>query len=340
MVSSYNAFRNTVNLDGRGNSYAAELMPESLTYRGITFNLGNPDTRNGVKCEGQEIAIPAGYSTLYLLAAATARDTNTEVTFAGGSKGEVKQVVSVPVFNGFIGQWGHYNHTEAYIKPAEVAYVGTHHHNMMKGDLYYEFAYMFMIPVAVPQGATTLKLPENSRIVIFAATLANDANNTLTPATDLMEVNLPVREIKGDATTRKNLLVGKPCIERSGEVNRRESAAMAVDAKEMTKWCDNRSDSRTKFVAFDLGEVHTLRGWDVLNATLENLNYTSKEYSLQVKENETDEWTTVDTVTDNTDMETDRLLPEPVKARYVRLYITKPDQSEGFTARIYEFQVY
>ena len=340
LVTSYNAFRNTANIDGRGNSYAAEIFPESVTYRGIDFNLGAADTRNGVKCEGQEVALPAGYSTLYLLAAATSRDTNTEVTFSGEKLGEVRKTVMVPAFNGFVGQWGHYGHTEGYIKPADVAYVGTHHHNMMKGDLYYEFAYMFMLPVAIPAGATKVTLPENTHIVVFAATVANDANNAIIPATDLLKVNLPIREDRSEVVKRKNLLIGKTCIERSGEVNRRERAELAVDGNENTKWCDNRSESRTKYVAFDLGEVQTIRGWDVLNATLENLNYTSKEYSLQVKENEADDWTTVDTVTDNTDMETDRLLPQPVKARYVRLYITKPDQSEGFVARIYEWQVY
>lgn len=51
-------------------------------------------------------------------------------------------------------------------------------------------------------------------------------------------------------------------------------------------------------------------------------------------------WTTVDTVYDNTALETDRLLDKPVKARYVRLLVTKPDQSEGGTVRIYEFTVY
>ena len=65
-----------------------------------------------------------------------------------------------------------------------------------------------------------------------------------------------------------------------------------------------------------------------------------KEFCLQVKTNEADQWRTVDLVSDNTKMQTDRLLAEPVDARYVRLYITKPDQSEGFAARIYEFEVY
>ena len=39
-------------------------------------------------------------------------------------------------------------------------------------------------------------------------------------------------------------------------------------------------------------------------------------------------------------LETDRLLATPVEARYVRLLVTKPDQSEGNTTRIYEFSVY
>ena len=51
-------------------------------------------------------------------------------------------------------------------------------------------------------------------------------------------------------------------------------------------------------------------------------------------------WKTVDTVYDNTAFETDRILPEPIIARYVRLVVSKPDQSEGNTARIYEFEVY
>ena len=65
-----------------------------------------------------------------------------------------------------------------------------------------------------------------------------------------------------------------------------------------------------------------------------------KDFCLQVKTHEADQWRTVDSVNDNTEMQTDRLLAEPVDARYVRLYITKPDQSEGFAARIYEFEVY
>ena len=50
-------------------------------------------------------------------------------------------------------------------------------------------------------------------------------------------------------------------------------------------------------------------------------------------------WTTVDTVTGNTLNVTNRVMM-PVKARYVRLYITKATQSSNTASRIYEFEVY
>lgn len=84
----------------------------------------------------------------------------------------------------------------------------------------------------------------------------------------------------------------------------------------------------------------TIRGWYVMHAALEALDYITKEYSLQVRRSTGEEWKTVDTVYDNTALETDRVLPQPVTARYVRLVVSKPDQSEGNTARIYEFEVY
>ena len=76
-----------------------------------------------------------------------------------------------------------------------------------------------------------------------------------------------------------------------------------------------------------------------MHAGLEALDYIAEEYSLQVKADGDADWKTVDTVYENTELETDRLLPEPVTARYVRLSLSKPDQSEGNTARVYEFVV-
>ena len=89
----------------------------------------------------------------------------------------------------------------------------------------------------------------------------------------------------------------------------------------------------------DLGETKEIKGWYVLHAGLEDLDYITKEFCLQVKTDKDSDWQTVDSVSDNLSLETNRLLDHPVKARYVRLFITKPDQSEGHVARIYEFAV-
>ena len=43
----------------------------------------------------------------------------------------------------------------------------------------------------IPKGARELVLPDDPRIVVFAATVATDPNNAVTPACDLLRVSLP-----------------------------------------------------------------------------------------------------------------------------------------------------
>jgi len=335
-TSSYNSFRQDANFDGKGNSYASELLPEEINFKGINFKLSGGDVPNGVKCRKEVIDLPQGkFNRIYLLAASTQKDNMATFTVDG-----VQHKALVPSYTGFIGQWGHTDHTEGFLKPADIAYVGTHKHSMIYNrDIPYEFTYMFCVALDIPANAKKLELPDNSRIVVFAATMAYDENNVVTPATDLLKVDLPVKEADNETLSNKNLLYNKPVIERSGEVNRRERAEEALDDNIMTKWCDI-SSNKPKYIAVDMEQVEEIRGWHVFHAGLEALDYITKEYSLQVKLNESDEWKTVDTVTDNTALETDRLLQTPVKAKYVRLLVTKPDQSEGNDVRIYEFSVY
>ena len=335
-TASYNAFRQEANFDGKGNSYASELLPEEINFKGINFKLAGADVPNGVKCRKEAIDLPQGkFNRIYLLAASTQKDNMAVFTVDG-----VEHKVVVPSYTDFIGQWGHTGHIEGFLKPADVAYVGTHKHSMIQNkDIPYEFTYMFCVSLNIPAGAKKLELPDNARIVVFAATMAYDENNTVTPATDLLKVELPTKGVDAEALANKNLLYKKPVIERTGEVNRRERAEAALDEDVTTKWCDI-GISKPKYIVVDMEKVEEIRGWQVFHAGLESLDYITKEYSLQVKLNENDDWKTVDTVTDNTALETDRLLQAPVKARYVRLLVTKPDQSEGNDVRIYEFAVY
>jgi len=324
------------NFDGKGNSFAAELLPAKITFKGIDFTLAGADTQNVVKCRNQVIDLPQGdFDRLYLLVASTANDTKT--TFMVDNK---EYEVVVPAYSGFIGQWGHTGHTDGFLKSANVAYMGTHKHNMLlHKDLPYEFTYMFTTVIDLPKNAKQLILPDNSRIIVFAGTMIPDENNDVKPVVDLLKVNLASSEEALDYLSKKNLLFGKPIIEKSGEININEKAEFATDEDTNTKWCDT-SISKPKFITVDLGKVETIRGWSVFHAGLEALDYISKEYSLQIKLNGNDKWKTVDAVSDNINIETDRLLQTVEKARYVRLNVTKPDQSEGVILRINDFQVY
>lgn len=335
-TSSYNAFRQEANFDGKGNSYAAELLPEEINFRSVNFKLAGGDVRNGVKCRQDTIALPQGnYDRIYILAASTSTDDNKTTFVVDGKPYEV----IVPSYTGFIGQWGHTGHTEGFLKKADIAYIGTHKHSMVYNrDLPYEFTYMFNVALDLPKQAKTLILPDNPRIVVFAASMVSDVNNKVTPATDLLKVNLPEKAATEETFVKKNLLRNKQVIDKSGEVNRRERAELAFDDEISTKWCDI-SNNKPKFITIDLGKEETIRGWSVFHAGLEDLDYITKEFSLELK-GENGDWKTVDTVFDNNALETDRLLQAPEKARYVRLSITKPDQSEGYVARIYDFWVY
>lgn len=80
-TASYNPFRSDANFDGKGCSYAAELLPSCIMYGGVGFEMGDPAAENGVKCRRDTIDLPRGrYGKLYLLAASTMYDTQAVFT--------------------------------------------------------------------------------------------------------------------------------------------------------------------------------------------------------------------------------------------------------------------
>lgn len=168
--TSWNEFRQEGNFES-GYSYAAELLPDSMVVNQIPFRLGEKDTANGMTCEGDTLWLPTekAYNRIYFLAAST--DTDHTVAFTCGKK---EQIVSIPCYTGFIGQWGHINHTRGYLKSAEIAYIGTHRHHATNGDCPYEFTYMFKFGLDIPEGATFLILPKNKKVVLFAATMLQE----------------------------------------------------------------------------------------------------------------------------------------------------------------------
>ena len=334
LCATYNEFRGSANFGG-GYSYAAELLPSELTIDGVRFQLGPKDAMNGLACKGQDITLPTlnvtnGKKAVYLLAASNEEDR--KATFTVGTE---KQTVSVPFYSGFIGQWGHIGHTKGYVKDARIAYVGTHRHSA-SADEPYEFTYMYLLKLDVPAGATSVTLPEDEHVVLFAATLAEDQQSA-TPAAKLFEASLiDEGQDEAEEEQRVNLLKDAKVVAVSGEMNAREGAAKLIDGDVTTKWCD--IGAAPNYVAFDLGEAKTVSHWRVLNAGSENPAFITRTCLLQGRNSETEEWKTLDMFDNNRNNVVSRDFPA-TSVRYVRLFVITPTLRGGDAVRIYELEV-
>lgn len=86
-----------------GDAMPAEMLPAALTYNGIRFHLAPAATGkpNAVRARGQSIALPRGnFNRVYVLAASA--DADQKAAFkTGGNPAEI----TVPAWNGFLGQW-------------------------------------------------------------------------------------------------------------------------------------------------------------------------------------------------------------------------------------------
>jgi alpha-mannosidase len=189
--------------DGKGHTYPAEQLPASLEREGISFRLGSgaDGAKNAVAAKGQKLELPAGdYNRVYLLVSSTEGDISTTAKL-----GETAVPLVVQQWNGFVGQWdnriwaGEVNpRTEdttyaellglspGYIKPAPVAWFATHYHEP-KDNTYYQFSYLYKHGIDLPKGTTSLTLPDNDKIRVFAVTVANEPGAGLTTAAPLYD---------------------------------------------------------------------------------------------------------------------------------------------------------
>lgn len=140
--------------------------------------------------------------------------------------------------------------------------------------------------------------------------------------------------LQSDACTT-NLSLQKP-VTASGELSDNEIATNAVDGDNITKWCAYVSGSG--WLEIDLGSDMEICRWHVLHAGSEQSNYITNDFKFQKKVGAN--WVDVDVVTGNIENETDRSVAA-FTARYVRLYITKPElNSTTGCARIFDFSVF
>ncbi|MBQ9467622.1 MAG: discoidin domain-containing protein [Clostridia bacterium] len=190
---------------------------------------------------------------------------------------------------------------------------------------------------------------ENALIRLFAPLVDGDELFTGFEGEGIVEQSgqiAIVRMGKSDMKVRaayrklgKDLARGKPA-KANHEMNEQEIAAFAFDGKPDTKWCGSINDKGVCTLTVDLEKVQTISSYMIIHAgTEESKLWNTSAFEVRVKTHENDRWTTVDRVKNNRADLTERSF-EPVKARYVQLYITKPACDGDLHARIFGFRIF
>ena len=154
-----------------GRSLAAELIPATVECDGVTFAMGEANTDDAVLCNGQTVALPADrtYTKLYVLASAVEEPRTAEFRV-----GDRTYEAEVPLWKGFYGQWGWYGNSEGFMQRAKIGYLGTHRHQTDLGNVPYGFSYMYLLTFDIPEGATTVTLPRDKKVLVYAMTASNN----------------------------------------------------------------------------------------------------------------------------------------------------------------------
>ena len=176
-------------MDGKGGTYPAEMIGDSVVLGNITFKIGSRKITeyNAVACLGQTINLPKGTKVLHILAAA---DVDSDVVFKSGGK---EFSLTIGGWTGYIGQWDNREFEgfvaelsysmrnklktihPAFIRKQRIAWAASHHH-LPHADALYQYSYLFSYRLEIPEGATSITLP-NSRLIRIVAMSVGDEGN-------------------------------------------------------------------------------------------------------------------------------------------------------------------
>ncbi len=195
-VISMNGEKSETGFDGQGHCLPGELLSSRrIEHGGVVFDLGpiTANDENAMTCQGQVVELPGDNADrLYLLAAARGGD----VEEAFGVGGYTTRLL-IQDWTGFVGQSQSLvadgqvvdasRMAEPFIKPAEVAWVGTHRHDADGANEPYVFSYLFAYPIQLPKHARTFTFPNNPAIRVLALTVATNPNDAILPAAPLYD---------------------------------------------------------------------------------------------------------------------------------------------------------
>lgn len=332
-MMSYDSKKNDA-LKSAPYAYPAELVPDVVTADGISFVMGNRSDgqNNAVRCSGQTIDLPAAGRKLYLLAAST-EPTGTVGEFVVGDQ---TYQFEVPYYGGTLGQLDSPYNGGTHYRKQDVALTTTHsHHISGNSDEQYRFLYIYRFAITLPEGASQLKLPSNSSLMVYAATVSDTQADDIQPLTTL-QTNIDYQELGSLSDDDCGEWIKPSYIWASHQNNANESAKMAADRDELTKWCVTASQSQTPYLEYRFSEPREICQWMVLNAGSESDDYVTRACKLQRYDN--GKWIDVDEISGNRDNKIVRGVT-PFTTKRVRLQMIQGEQS-GYTTRIYEFGVY
>lgn len=189
--------------DSGGRSLPAEMLPDSIDDAGVRFEFapaGNGQL-NSVTCQGQSIELPKGnFNRIYLVAAASPADQTADFIVDGTAHS-----LKIQDWGGYVGQWDTrawkgavpdiafrwYNELDkinkGYTRRDPVAWYSSHRHKPHGQDYYYEYAYLYRYAIDVPEGSSTLTLPDNEAIQVMAVTVANSGDGEFRAAQPLYD---------------------------------------------------------------------------------------------------------------------------------------------------------
>lgn len=315
-------------------AYPAELVPDVVTADGISFVMGNRSDgqKNAVRCSRQTINLPAAGRKLYLLAAST-EPTGTVGEFVVGDQ---TYQFEVPYYGGTLGQLDSPYNGGTHYRKQDVALTTTHsHHIRGNSDEQYRFLYIYRFAITLPEGASQLKLPSNSSLMVYAATVSDTQADDIQPLTTL-QTHIDYQELGSLSDDDCGEWIKPSYIWASHQNNPNESAKMAADRDELTKWCVTASQSQTPYLEYRFSEPREICQWMVLNAGSESDDFVTRACKLQRYDN--GKWIDVDVISGNRDNKIVRGVT-PFTTDRVRLQMIQGEQS-GYTTRIYEFGVY
>jgi alpha-mannosidase len=195
---SLDSDRTNGDVDGVGNTLAGELIPDTIWNHGVGFVTGPKAAgeANLLTCRGQALALPSDdFNRLCLLATAVGGPAAGAFVI-----GDQSSEVSLQDYAEPIGRWNSRligdqfveeknRIAPAYILREPVGWVGTHRHSAADENESYQFTYLYLVELDIPKGARELKLADNDRMLVAAASVVCSKYDQVTPAQPLYDVD-------------------------------------------------------------------------------------------------------------------------------------------------------